>query len=92
MFSKERETLMQIKSFTPENKIPAGLLSGGVDEIKRALGDFEKARKMDKVNEKRPEGHQLEKLKNERLHALRESQENLLKQKKLELETKKETS
>ncbi len=25
---------MQIKSFTPENKIPAGLLSGGVDAIR----------------------------------------------------------
>jgi hypothetical protein len=25
---------MQIKSFTPENKIPAGLLTGGVEAIK----------------------------------------------------------
>ena len=31
---KERETLMQIKCFTPENKIPAGLLSQGVDAIR----------------------------------------------------------
>jgi len=55
---KERETLVQIKSFTPENKIPTGLLTGGVEAIKNALGDFEKSRRADKFNEKRPEGSQ----------------------------------
>lgn len=28
---------MQIKSFTPENKIPQGLLSGGVEAIREGL-------------------------------------------------------
>ncbi|PRP84802.1 calcineurin A [Planoprotostelium fungivorum] len=51
---EERETLMQIRSFTPENRIPQGLLSKGVGAIKEALGDFDKSREMDKVNEKRP--------------------------------------
>jgi len=50
---KERETLMQIKSFTPENKIPPGLLTQGVEAIRNALGDFEKAKNVDKVNEKK---------------------------------------
>eukprot|EP01133_Synstelium_polycarpum_P010589 gene10589-12321_t len=57
MFSilrQERETIMMIKSFTPARKIPQGLLSEGKDALKRALGDFAKARKMDLVNEKRP--------------------------------------
>eukprot|EP01114_Cavostelium_apophysatum_P024452 TRINITY_DN9570_c0_g1_i1.p1 TRINITY_DN9570_c0_g1~~TRINITY_DN9570_c0_g1_i1.p1 ORF type:complete len:523 (+),score=158.22 TRINITY_DN9570_c0_g1_i1:130-1698(+) len=51
---QERETLMQIKTFTPENKIPAGLLTKGVDAIKDALGNFEKAKEADQLNEKRP--------------------------------------
>ncbi|EGG18989.1 serine/threonine protein phosphatase calcineurin A [Cavenderia fasciculata] len=57
MFSilrQERETIMMIKSFTPSRKIPQGLLTEGKDALKRALGDFAKARKMDMVNEKRP--------------------------------------
>jgi serine/threonine-protein phosphatase 2B catalytic subunit len=54
LLRNERETIMKIKSFTPENKIPVGLLSGGVDAIRDALGDFEKAKNFDKVNEKRP--------------------------------------
>jgi len=56
---QERETIMQIKSFTPENKIPTGLLTKGVDAIRDALGDFEKAKNADIVNEKRPESHGL---------------------------------
>jgi hypothetical protein len=37
---KERETLMQIKSFTPENKIPLGLLSGGVEAIRNGNSEY----------------------------------------------------
>jgi len=73
---KERETLMQIKSFTPENKIPTGLLTGGVEAIKSALGNFEKARVADKVNEKRPEGSQ-EYPVNSRLHSRKQSYDKL---------------
>eukprot|EP01117_Protostelium_nocturnum_P001912 TRINITY_DN124_c0_g2_i1.p1 TRINITY_DN124_c0_g2~~TRINITY_DN124_c0_g2_i1.p1 ORF type:complete len:530 (-),score=169.65 TRINITY_DN124_c0_g2_i1:52-1641(-) len=51
---EERETLMQIRSFTPENRIPQGLLSKGVPAIKEALGNFDKSREMDVLNEKRP--------------------------------------
>lgn len=70
---------MQIKSFTPENKIPTGLLTGGVEAIKSALGDFEKARKADKVNEKRPEGSQ-EYPVNAKLHIRKQSSDKLLNQ------------
>jgi len=51
---EEREVLMQIKSFTPENKIPHGLLSAGVQAIHDALGNFEKSKMLDQINEKRP--------------------------------------
>jgi len=67
---------MQIKSFTPENKIPPGLLTGGVEAIRDALGHFDKARKVDRVNEKRPETQQ-EPIVNTRLHTLRQSQDKM---------------
>ncbi|GAM24058.1 hypothetical protein SAMD00019534_072330 [Acytostelium subglobosum LB1] len=51
---QERETIMMIKSFTPSRTIPQGLLTEGPDALKKALGDFAKARRMDLVNEKRP--------------------------------------
>jgi len=51
---QEREMLVLLKSFTPENKIPAELLSEGVDAVKMALGNFEKAKSLDAINEKRP--------------------------------------
>ena len=34
---QERETLMMIKSFTPENKIPQGLLTSGVTAIRDGM-------------------------------------------------------
>lgn len=51
---QEREMLVLLKSFTPENKIPAELLTEGVDAVKMALGNFEKAKSLDAINEKRP--------------------------------------
>jgi len=54
LLRQERETIMMIKSFSPSRKIPQGLLTEGKDALKKALGDFAKARKMDMVNEKRP--------------------------------------
>ncbi|EGC39298.1 hypothetical protein DICPUDRAFT_147939 [Dictyostelium purpureum] len=57
MFSllrQERETIMMIKSFSPSRKIPQGLLTEGKDALKKALGDFAQARKLDLINEKRP--------------------------------------
>jgi len=79
---KERETLMQIKSFTPENKIPPGLLTQGVDAIRLALGDFEKAKSVDKVNEKRPPSLENRSPKmNSKLMSLRLSQGEIHKEK-----------
>eukprot|EP01113_Clastostelium_recurvatum_P030886 TRINITY_DN3801_c0_g1_i3.p1 TRINITY_DN3801_c0_g1~~TRINITY_DN3801_c0_g1_i3.p1 ORF type:complete len:493 (-),score=149.96 TRINITY_DN3801_c0_g1_i3:105-1526(-) len=54
LLRKERETIMQIKSFTPGKKIPQGLLSEGPDALRSALGNFEESKKIDLVNEKRP--------------------------------------
>jgi len=50
----EHETIMQLKSITPGNKIPQGLLSRGPQAIQQAVGNFEMARSLDRVNEKRP--------------------------------------
>lgn len=57
MFSllrQEQETIMMIKSFSPSRKITQGLLTEGKDALKKALGDFAQAHKMDLINEKRP--------------------------------------
>eukprot|EP01112_Ceratiomyxa_fruticulosa_P020213 TRINITY_DN682_c0_g1_i1.p1 TRINITY_DN682_c0_g1~~TRINITY_DN682_c0_g1_i1.p1 ORF type:complete len:488 (+),score=95.86 TRINITY_DN682_c0_g1_i1:387-1850(+) len=54
LLRKERETIMQIKSFTPGKKIPQGLLSKGPEALRSALGNFSEAKKVDLVNEKRP--------------------------------------
>jgi len=54
LLRKERETIMQIKSFTPGKKIPQGLLSKGPEALRSALGNFSEAKKVDIVNEKRP--------------------------------------
>jgi len=51
---KEQEVLLKLKELTPEHKIPKGLLTEGIDAIKEALGNFEKAKDLDKNNEKRP--------------------------------------
>jgi len=43
-----------LKSFSPGKKIPQGLLSQGAEALRSALGNFENARTIDKVNERRP--------------------------------------
>eukprot|EP00456_Euglypha_rotunda_P001708 TRINITY_DN10329_c0_g1_i6.p1 TRINITY_DN10329_c0_g1~~TRINITY_DN10329_c0_g1_i6.p1 ORF type:complete len:177 (-),score=22.30 TRINITY_DN10329_c0_g1_i6:157-687(-) len=51
---EENEAIVALKQLLPTHKVPVGLLSEGSDAIKKALTDFEGARKADKVNEKRP--------------------------------------
>ncbi|KAL6057444.1 Serine/threonine-protein phosphatase [Balamuthia mandrillaris] len=50
----EHETIVQLKAFTPGNKIPQGLLVQGPTAIQHAIGDFQAAKKIDVVNERRP--------------------------------------
>jgi len=73
LLTSERETILQLKSFTPENKIPAGLLTSGVDAIRDALGNFEKSKTLDRVNEMRPVSPLVPTAAgpNKKLHALR---------------------
>lgn len=57
MFStlrEERETIMQLKALSDANNIPKGLLLGGRSAIQQALGDFQRAKEADQLNEKRP--------------------------------------
>jgi serine/threonine-protein phosphatase 2B catalytic subunit len=96
----EREALMQIRAFTPENKIPQGLLTSGVDSIKEgmadsessififllicviALGNFDKSKQLDRINEKRPPSPTVERTpSNERLQKIRQIQGEQNKQK-----------
>jgi len=84
LLTNERETILQLKAFTPENKIPPGLLTGGVDAIRDALGNFEKSKSLDRVNEMRPVSPLAPTSPgpNKRLHQLRtNSQEKLEKDK-----------
>ena len=60
MLREERETVMAIKELAPGGKLPRGLISGGKEALAAALGDFEKAKKADTVNEIRPDVSQEE--------------------------------
>ena len=51
---EQNETIVKIKNISPDNKIPAGLLSQGKEALKDALGEFNTAKKADLINEKRP--------------------------------------
>ena len=57
MFStlrEESETLLKLKNMSPDGKLPRGLLLDGKPAIRNALKQFNLARELDKVNEKRP--------------------------------------
>ena len=45
---------MKLKNMSPDGKLPRGLLLEGKPAIKNALKQFNLARDLDKVNEKRP--------------------------------------
>jgi len=51
---EQNETIVKIKNCAPDNKIPHGLLSQGKEALKDALTTFNRARKADLANEKRP--------------------------------------
>ncbi len=52
---KENEDILKLKGLCPDNKLPKGVLFQGSSAIKDALQQFGDVRKMDIVNEKRPE-------------------------------------
>lgn len=52
---QEHEKITKLKGLCPGYKIPAGILSGGADAIEEAVEQFEKAKKLDRVNEGMPE-------------------------------------
>lgn len=57
MFStlkNESESLLKIKGMAPDGKIPRGLLLEGRPAIRDALREFERAKELDRVNERRP--------------------------------------
>ncbi len=57
MFStlrQESESLLKIKNMAPDGKLPRGLLLEGKPAIKNALKQFNLAKELDKVNERRP--------------------------------------
>eukprot|EP00019_Armaparvus_languidus_P000727 CAMPEP_0168598320 /NCGR_PEP_ID=MMETSP0420-20121227/11327_1 /TAXON_ID=498008 /ORGANISM="Pessonella sp." /LENGTH=324 /DNA_ID=CAMNT_0008635615 /DNA_START=505 /DNA_END=1476 /DNA_ORIENTATION=+ len=51
---EERETILAIKELAPNGRLPKGLLTQGKDALKAALGDFQRAKKADRPNERRP--------------------------------------
>lgn len=52
---EEHENITKLKGLCPGYKIPPGILSGGAGAIEEAMAQFEKAKKMDRVNEGMPE-------------------------------------
>ena len=54
---EENETIVQLKGFCPDNKIPKGLLFEGHDALENALTGFVNAKNADQINEKLPENN-----------------------------------
>ena len=52
----ESELILKLKGMAPDGKIPRGLLLEGRPAIKDALKEFNRAKEVDKINEKRPKG------------------------------------
>jgi len=52
---EEHENITKLKGLCPGYKIPPGILSGGAGAIEEAVAQFEKAKKLDRMNEGMPE-------------------------------------
>jgi len=52
---EEHENITKLKGLCPGYKIPPGILSGGAGAIEEAVAQFDKAKKMDRMNEGMPE-------------------------------------
>ena len=55
MLREENESIVQLKGFCPDNKIPKGLLFEGHDALENAVAGFANAKDADQINEKLPE-------------------------------------
>lgn len=52
---QEHESITKLKGLCPGYKIPPGTLASGAEAIEEAIVQFEKAKKMDRMNEGMPE-------------------------------------
>jgi serine/threonine-protein phosphatase 2B catalytic subunit len=52
---QEHESITKLKGLCPGYKIPPGTLTSGAEAIEEAIVQFEKAKKMDRMNEGMPE-------------------------------------
>jgi len=50
----EHESILLLKGLSEKNSLPKGLLLAGPEAIKKAVGDFLKAKEADQQNEMRP--------------------------------------
>ncbi len=51
---QENEDILKLKGMCPDNKLPKGVLMEGHAAIKDAIQQFGDMKKMDQLNEKRP--------------------------------------
>jgi hypothetical protein len=70
---------MLVKNFTPAGEIPEHLLKQGSSSIRQASGDFDRSKGIDRDNEHRPKTEQPPDSPNQRLHNLRQSQDDLIR-------------
>eukprot|EP00922_Rhytidocystis_sp_ex-Travisia-forbesii_P041807 GHVS01062474.1.p1 GENE.GHVS01062474.1~~GHVS01062474.1.p1 ORF type:complete len:548 (+),score=104.67 GHVS01062474.1:209-1852(+) len=55
---QQNELVVQLKGCTPGHRIPVGLLMQGKEGLQNELQKFEKAKKIDAMNERRPDGEE----------------------------------
>lgn len=58
VLTEESETILKLKGMVPDGKIPKGLLLEGRPAIRDAIVEFDRAKDLDKRNEKRPKKSQ----------------------------------
>lgn len=54
VLTEESENILKLKGMVPDGRIPKGLLLEGRPAIRDAIVEFDKAKELDKRNEKRP--------------------------------------
>eukprot|EP00922_Rhytidocystis_sp_ex-Travisia-forbesii_P002200 GHVS01003180.1.p1 GENE.GHVS01003180.1~~GHVS01003180.1.p1 ORF type:complete len:179 (+),score=33.31 GHVS01003180.1:3-539(+) len=72
---QQNELVVQLKGCTPGHRIPVGLLLQGKEGLQNELQKFESAKKIDAMNERRPDGQEERPSRSASLHSLATSKQ-----------------